>query len=48
MYTCRSEYACMKEEKEERARIARVVTKRDIKYKDYDDTIMPPRRRERR
>jgi len=32
----------MKEEKEERERIARAVTKRDIKYKDYDDTIMPP------
>ena len=36
MYTCRSEYACMKDEKEERERIARAVTKRDIKYKDYD------------
>ena len=40
MYTCRSEYACMKEEKEERERIARAVTKRDIKYKDYDGAIM--------
>ena len=35
-FTCRSEYACMKDEKEERERIARAVTKRDIKYKDYD------------
>ena len=26
MYTCRSEYACMKDEKEERERIARAVT----------------------
>ena len=36
MYTCRSEYACMKEKKEERERIARTVTKRDIKYKYAD------------
>ena len=36
MYTCRSEYACMKDEKEDRERIARAVTKRDIKCKDYD------------
>ena len=43
MYTCRSEYACMKEEKEERERIARTVTKRDIKYKDYDGAIMSDR-----
>lgn len=35
-FTCRGEYACMKDEKEERERIARTVTKRDIKYKDYD------------
>ena len=43
MYTCRSEYACMKEEKEERERIAREVTKRDIKYKDYDGAMMSDR-----
>ena len=43
MYTCRSEYACMKEEKEEKERIARVVTKRDIKYKDYDGAMMSDR-----
>ncbi len=43
MYTCRSEYACMKEEKEERERIARAVTKRDITYKDYDGVIMSDR-----
>lgn len=43
MYTCRSEYACMKEEKEERERIARTVTKRDIKYKDYDGEMMSDR-----
>lgn len=40
MYTCRSEYACMKEEKEERERIASEVTKRNIKYKDYDGEVM--------
>ena len=40
MYTCRSEYAVKKEEKEERERIAREVTKRDIKYKDYDGAMM--------
>ena len=43
MYTCRSEYACMKDEKEERERIARAVTKRDIKYKDYDGEMMSDR-----
>lgn len=43
MYTCRGEYACMKEEKEERERIAREVTKRDIKYKDYDGAMMSDR-----
>jgi len=43
MYTCRSEYACMKEEKEERERIARAVTKRDIAYKDYDGSMMSDR-----
>ena len=43
MYTSRSEYACMKEEKEERERIARAVTKRDIKYKDYDGAMMSDR-----
>lgn len=43
MYTCRSEYACMKEEKEERERIARAATKRDIKYKDYDGEMMSDR-----
>ena len=43
MYTCRSEYACMKEEKEERERIARAVTKRHITYKDYDGSIMSDR-----
>ena len=43
MYTCRSEYACMKEEKEERERIARTVTKRHITYKDYDGSIMSDR-----
>ena len=43
MYTCRSEYACMKEEKEERERIAREVTKRNIKYKDYDGEMMSDR-----
>ena len=43
MYTCRSEYACMKEEKEERERIARAVTKRDIAYKDYDGSMMADR-----
>lgn len=40
---CRSEYVCMKEEKEERERIAREVTKRDIKYKDYDGAMMSDR-----
>lgn len=40
MYTCRSEYAVKKEERE---RIARVVTKRDIRYKDYDGEIMSDR-----
>jgi uncharacterized phage-like protein YoqJ len=43
MYTCRSEYAVKKEEKEERERIARAVTKRDIKYKDYDGAMMSDR-----
>ena len=43
MYTCRGEYACMKEEKEERERVAREVTKRDIKYKDYDGAMMSDR-----
>lgn len=43
MYKFRSEYACMKEEKEERERIARAVTKRDIKYKDYDGSMMSDR-----
>lgn len=43
MYTCRSEYAVKKEEKEERERITRVVTKRDIKYKDYDGEMMSDR-----
>lgn len=43
MYTCRSEYACMKEKKEERERIAREVTKRDITYKDYDGAMMSDR-----
>ena len=43
MYTCRSEYACMKEDKEEKERIAREVTKRDIKYKDYDGSMMSDR-----
>ena len=43
MYTCRTEYACMKEEKEERERIARAVTKRDITYKDYDGAMMSDR-----
>lgn len=43
MYTCRSEYAVKKEEKEERERIAREVTKRDIKYKDYDGAMMSDR-----
>ena len=33
----------MKEEKEERERIARTVTKRDIKYKDYDGEMMSDR-----
>ena len=33
----------MKEEKEERERIARAVTKRDIKYKDYDGAMMSDR-----
>ena len=42
MYTCRSEYACMKEDKEETERIAREV-KRDIKYKDYDGSMMADR-----
>ena len=43
MYTCRSEYAVKKEEKEERESIARAVTKRDIKYKDYDGAMMSDR-----
>ena len=43
MYTCRSEYAVKKEEKEEREGIAREVTKRDIKYKDYDGAMMSDR-----
>ena len=43
MYTCRSEYACMKEDKEEKERIAREVTKWDIKYKDYDGSMMSDR-----
>ena len=33
----------MKEEKEEREHIAREVTKRDIKYKDYDGAMMSDR-----
>ena len=33
----------MKEEKEERERIARAVMKRDIKYKDYDGAMMSDR-----
>ena len=33
----------MKEEKEERERIARAATKRDIKYKDYDGEMMSDR-----
>lgn len=33
----------MKEEKEERERIARAVIKRDIKYKDYDGAMMSDR-----
>ena len=33
----------MKEEKKERERIARAVTKRDIKYKDYDGAMMSDR-----
>ena len=36
VFTCKSEYACMKDEKEELECISRAVTKRDIKYKDYD------------
>ena len=43
MYTCRSEYACMKEEKEERERIARAVTKREIIYQDYDGEVQSDR-----
>ena len=43
MYTCRSEYAVKKDEREERARIARAVTKRDIKYKNYDGSMMSDR-----
>ena len=43
MFTRRSEYACMKEVKEECERIARAVTKRDIKYKDYDGAMMSDR-----
>lgn len=42
--TCRSEYACMKEKKKEKKCIARAVTKRDIKYKDYDGAVMSDRR----
>ena len=33
----------MKEEKEERERIAREVTKRDITYKDFDGSMMSDR-----
>ena len=33
----------MKDEKEERERIARAVTKRDITYKDYDGATMSDR-----
>lgn len=43
MFTRRSEYACMKEVKEECERIARAVTKRDIRYKDYDGEEMSDR-----
>lgn len=43
MYTCRSEYACMKDDKEERERIARAVTKRVVRYKDYDGAMMSDR-----
>ena len=43
VYICRSEYACIKEEKEERERIARAVVKQDIKYKDYEGSIMSNR-----
>ena len=43
MYTCRSEYAVKKDEREERERIARAVTKRDIKYKNYDGSMMSDR-----
>lgn len=35
-YTCKSEYACSKEEKEELERIARRVTSWDVRLKDYD------------
>ena len=43
MHTCRSEYACLKEEKEERERIARTVTKREIIYQDYDGEVQSDR-----
>ena len=43
MHTCRSEYACPKEEKEERERIARAVTKREIIYQDYDGEVQSDR-----
>ena len=43
MYRCRSEYAVIKEEKEEVERIAREVTKREIIYKDYDGAMMSDR-----
>ena len=43
MHTCRSEYACPKEEKEERERIARAVTKREIIYQDYDGEVQSER-----
>ncbi|MBQ8319919.1 MAG: DUF1273 family protein [Clostridia bacterium] len=35
-FTCRSEYACLKNQKEDLECIARAVTKRDITYKAYD------------
>lgn len=43
MYTCRSEYAVKKEEKEDLEKSWRNLLKREVKLKDYDGAIMSDR-----
>lgn len=43
MYTCRSEYAVKKEEKEDLKKSWSNLLKRDVKLKDYDGAIMSER-----